>query len=37
MIFTDLDRLARLLSNPDRPVQLVFAGKAHPADRRARR
>ena len=33
MIFTDIDRLARLLSNPDRPVQLVFAGKAHPADR----
>ena len=33
MIFTDPDRLARLLSNEDRPVQLVFAGKAHPADR----
>ena len=33
MIFTDEDRLARLLSNPDRPVQVVFAGKAHPADR----
>ena len=33
MIFTDTDRLARLLSNTDRPVQLVFAGKAHPADR----
>ena len=26
------DRLARLLTNPDRPVQLVIAGKAHPAD-----
>ena len=26
------ERLARLLSNPDRPVQLVIAGKAHPAD-----
>jgi starch phosphorylase len=33
MIFTDKDRLARLLSDADRPVQLVFAGKAHPADR----
>ena len=33
MIFTDEERLARLLSNPDRPVQIVFAGKAHPADR----
>jgi starch phosphorylase len=26
------DRLARLLANDDRPVQLVFSGKAHPAD-----
>jgi glycogen phosphorylase len=33
MIFTDLERLARLVTNPDRPVQIVFAGKAHPADR----
>ena len=33
MVFTDKDRLARLLANTDRPVQLVFAGKAHPADR----
>jgi glycogen phosphorylase len=33
MIFTDTDRLARLLAEADRPVQLVFAGKAHPADR----
>lgn len=33
LIFTDLGRLERLLGNPDRPVQLVFAGKAHPADR----
>jgi starch phosphorylase len=33
MIFTDVDRLARLLENPERPVQVVFAGKAHPADR----
>lgn len=32
LIFRDLDRLAAILSGPDRPVQLVFAGKAHPAD-----
>lgn len=33
MIFTDAQRLARLLGNAGRPVQVVFAGKAHPADR----
>ncbi|HEX7004526.1 MAG TPA: alpha-glucan family phosphorylase [Trueperaceae bacterium] len=33
LIFHDLDRLARLLADPQRPVQLVFAGKAHPADK----
>jgi glycogen phosphorylase len=33
MIFTDTERLARLLGDAERPVQLVFAGKAHPADR----
>ena len=33
LIFRDLDRLAALVNDPDRPVQLVFAGKAHPADR----
>ena len=33
MIFTDTERLARLLADAERPVQLVFAGKAHPADR----
>jgi starch phosphorylase len=32
LMFRDLDRLQRLLVNPWRPVQLVFAGKAHPAD-----
>ena len=32
LLFSDLDRLARLLSDPERPVQIVFAGKAHPAD-----
>jgi starch phosphorylase len=33
LVFSDLDRLARLVWDEDRPVQLVFAGKAHPADR----
>ena len=32
LIFRDLDRLMRILSNPERPVQIIFAGKAHPAD-----
>jgi glycogen phosphorylase len=32
LIFSDPDRLARILNDPDRPVQIVFAGKAHPAD-----
>ena len=32
MIFHDMPRLIKLLTNPERPVQLVFAGKAHPAD-----
>jgi starch phosphorylase len=33
MIFRDMPRLIKLLTNRERPVQLVFAGKAHPADR----
>lgn len=32
LIFTDPDRLARILNAYERPVQIVFAGKAHPAD-----
>ncbi len=32
LIFRDARRLAAILNHPDRPVQLVFAGKAHPAD-----
>lgn len=32
MLMNDLDRLERLLTDPDRPVQMIFAGKAHPAD-----
>ena len=33
LIFSDLPRLARLLNDPERPVMLVFAGKAHPNDK----
>jgi starch phosphorylase len=32
LILRDLERLKRLLNDPFRPVQLIFAGKAHPAD-----
>lgn len=32
LIFRDADRLARLVADTRRPLQLVFAGKAHPAD-----
>ncbi len=32
LLFSDLDRLSRILNNPKRPVQFIFAGKAHPAD-----
>src|ERR1019366_5419529 len=33
LLFTDVERVRRLLTDTDRPVQLVFAGKAHPQDR----
>ena len=32
MLFADPGRLARLLNNPERPVVIIFAGKAHPHD-----
>jgi glycogen phosphorylase len=32
LIFTDADRLARILNATGRPVQVIFAGKSHPAD-----
>ena len=32
LLLRDPDRLARLLNNPERPVQIIFAGKAHPHD-----
>jgi len=32
LLFSDPDRLARILGNRERPVQIIFAGKAHPRD-----
>ena len=32
LLFSDLDRLDAIVNNPARPVQFIFAGKAHPAD-----
>ena len=32
LLLHDPERLLRLLTNPQRPVQLILAGKAHPAD-----
>ena len=32
LLFTDLDRLAKIVNNEKFPVQFVFSGKAHPAD-----
>lgn len=32
LLFTDLERLSRLVNNPTMPVQFLFAGKAHPND-----
>jgi starch phosphorylase len=37
LLFRDVARLQRLLTNEQRPVQLVFAGKAHPADDEAKK
>ena len=33
LIFRDLERITQILNDPERPVQLIFAGKAHPADK----
>jgi starch phosphorylase len=33
LIFKDLERLEKILNNKDKPVQFIFAGKAHPADK----
>jgi len=32
LLFSDLDRLSKIVNNPERPVQFLFAGKAHPHD-----
>ncbi len=37
LIFQDAERLLKLLTNPWRPVQIIFAGKAHPADEKGKR
>jgi alpha-glucan phosphorylase-like protein len=33
LLFTNLERLSKIVNNPDYPVQFVFAGKAHPQDK----
>ena len=33
LLFRDLDRLDKIVNNPQQPVQFLFAGKAHPADK----
>ena len=33
LLFSDLNRLDAIVNNPKRPVQFIFAGKAHPADK----
>ncbi|MEI8224478.1 MAG: alpha-glucan family phosphorylase [Bacteroidota bacterium] len=32
LLFRDLDRLAHIVNNPNKPVQFIYAGKAHPND-----
>ena len=32
LIFKDLERITQILNNTEKPVQIIFAGKAHPAD-----
>ncbi len=36
LLFSDLERLLKMVDDPERPVQFVFAGKAHPQDRTAK-
>ena len=36
LLFHDPERLARILSDPQRPLQIIFAGKAHPADQQGK-
>ncbi len=37
MIFHDIERLKKIINHPDRPVQIVLAGKAHPRDEAGKR
>ncbi len=37
LIFRDVERLARLFANRERPIQIIYAGKAHPADEGGKR
>jgi starch phosphorylase len=37
LILSDLDRLLRMVDDPHRPIQFVFAGKAHPQDNTAKK
>jgi starch phosphorylase len=37
LIFQDIERLKKIVNNPWRPVQIIFAGKAHPADEEGKR
>lgn len=37
LLFHDVERLVRIVSHPERPVQFLFAGKAHPADEGGKR
>jgi starch phosphorylase len=32
LLLSDIDRLKRIITNPERPMQIIFAGKSHPAD-----
>lgn len=32
LLFNDVERLAKIVSNTERPIQIIYAGKAHPAD-----
>ena len=36
LLFTDVDRLLKMVDDPERPVQFIFAGKAHPQDKTAK-
>ena len=36
LLFSDIERLLKMVDDPDRPVQFIFAGKAHPQDNTAK-